>query len=59
MCSLDTGLEVIVTKSKLIWKKGDGWIEYDPPRCHPSYDEWMKLKEKERQDEHEAEDRRP
>jgi len=33
--------------SKLIWKQGEGWIEYNPPRKHPSYEEWMKLKEKE------------
>ena len=38
-----------MSKSKLVWKQGDGWIEYNPPECHPSYDEWMKLKEKEKE----------
>ena len=31
--------------SKLIWKQGDGWIQFNPPRNHPSYTEWLKLKE--------------
>jgi hypothetical protein len=33
--------------SKLVWKRGDGWVQYNPPRSHPSYEEWQKLKEKE------------
>lgn len=37
--------------NKLIWKQGEGWIEYGPPRNHPCYEEWMKLKEKEKEDE--------
>jgi len=32
--------------SKLIWKQGDGWIQFNPPRNHPSYEEWKKLKDK-------------
>ena len=40
--------------NKLIWKQGDGWIEYNPPRNHPCYEEWMKLKEKEREKEDET-----
>jgi len=35
--------------SKLIWKQGDGWVEYNPSKNHPCYDEWMKLKEKEKE----------
>lgn len=38
--------------NKLIWKQAEGWIEYDPPRSHPCYEEWKKLKEKENEDEH-------
>lgn len=34
--------------SKLVWKQGEGWVQYNPPRNHPSYNEWMKLKEKEK-----------
>lgn len=40
--------------SKLIWKQGEGWIQHDPPQNHPYYEEWMKLKEKEKEDEREA-----
>jgi len=35
--------------SKLIWKQGEGWIQHNPPRSHPCYNEWMKLKEKEKE----------
>jgi hypothetical protein len=38
--------------SKLIWKQGDGWIQFNPPRSHPSYEEWQKMKQKEKE-EHE------
>lgn len=38
------------TNSKLIWKQGDGWIIFNPPRSHPLYDEWQKLKQKEKED---------
>jgi len=41
-------------KDKLVWKRGDGWVQYNPPRSHPSYEEWKKLKEKEKQDEKHA-----
>ena len=34
------------TNSKLIWQQGDGWIVFNPPRSHPSYQEWLKFKEK-------------
>jgi len=37
-------------KSKLIWKQGDGWIIFNPPRSHPSYEEWYKLKQKEKEE---------
>jgi len=32
--------------SRLIWKRGKGWVQYDPPRHHPQYAEWIKYKEK-------------
>lgn len=32
--------------SRPIWKQGDGWIRYDPPRNHPGYEEWLKVLEK-------------
>ena len=38
-------------KSSLIWKRGDGWIQFNPPRNHPCYNEWMKLKAKEISDD--------
>ena len=34
-------------QSSLAWKRGDGWAQYNPPRHHPCYEEWMKRKEKE------------
>jgi hypothetical protein len=33
------------------WKVGNGWVQYNQPRRHPCYSEWMKLKEKEKKDE--------
>jgi len=39
---------------KLVWKRGDGWVQYNPPRSHPSYEEWQKLKEKEKENEKHA-----
>ena len=33
-------------ESPLVWKRGDGWVQYDPPRKHPCYEEWKKKKEK-------------
>jgi len=40
------------TNSKLIWKQGDGWIQFNPPRSHPSYEEWQKMKQqKEKENE--------
>jgi len=38
---------------KLAWKRGDGWIQFNPPRSHPSYEEWQKLKQKEKENENE------
>ena len=35
-----------MSKDKLIWKQGDGWVQYNPPRHHPYYEEWIKRKEK-------------
>ena len=37
-------------KNKLVWKQGDGWIQYNPPRHHPCYEEWM-IKQKEKDNE--------
>jgi hypothetical protein len=34
------------TVAKMVWKRGDGWVIFNPPRSHPSYDEWMKMKQK-------------
>ena len=31
-----------------IWKSGEGWVQYNPSRHHPSYDEWQKFKEEHR-----------
>ena len=33
-------------ETRLVWKQGDGWLQYDPPRNHPCYEEWQKKKEK-------------
>lgn len=30
-----------------VWKRGDGWVQYNPSRNHPVYDEWSKKREKE------------
>lgn len=38
------------TNSKPIWKKGEDWTQYKPPRSHPFYEEWEKLLEKEKED---------
>ena len=32
--------------SRLIWKRGEAWVQYDPPRHHPQYEEWIKYKQK-------------
>jgi hypothetical protein len=32
--------------SRLIWKRGEDWVQYDPPRYHPQYEEWIKHKQK-------------
>ncbi len=28
----------------MIWKRGDGWVQYDPPKDHPCYKEWVELR---------------
>ncbi len=25
-----------------VWKRGKDWIQFDPPRKHPGYEEWRK-----------------
>ena len=32
-------------KAQMIWKQGDGWIQFNPPPKHPCYEEWQKLKQ--------------
>ena len=31
-----------------IWKQGLGWAMFNPPKNHPLYDEWQKVKEEHR-----------
>jgi hypothetical protein len=38
-------------QSKLVWKQGEDWVQFNPPRHHESYEEWKKLKEKEKKDD--------
>ena len=33
-----------------VWKRGDGWVQFTPPRHHPCYKEWQQKKEKEEYD---------
>jgi hypothetical protein len=32
----------------VVWKKGDGWVQHNPPAHHPCREEWLKQKEKEK-----------
>jgi len=34
-----------------VWKQGEDWVQFNPPRHHESYEEWKKLKEKEKKDD--------
>ena len=36
----------------VVWKQGEGWVIHNPPKGHPCYEEWLKLKEKEKENEH-------
>mgnify|MGYP003115701376 CR=1 FL=1 len=39
-------------KAPLIWQRQGDTIIYNPPKSHPLYEEWQKLKrEKEKEDE--------
>jgi hypothetical protein len=29
-------------KTTVAWKSGKGWVMYNPPKHHPSSDEWHK-----------------
>jgi len=42
----------------LVWKSGEGFVQFSPPRGHPHYEEWMKLqqREKERKDEQKSDE---
>ena len=31
-----------------IWKQGLGWAMFNPPKNHPLYDDWQKVKEEHR-----------
>lgn len=33
-----------------VWKMGDGWVQHNPPKRHPCYEEWMKLKQQKEKD---------
>ena len=30
---------------KLAWKRGEGWVQFNPHTKHPQYKEWLKKKE--------------
>jgi len=32
----------------VVWKKGEGWVQHNPPAHHPCREEWLKQKEKEK-----------
>jgi hypothetical protein len=40
-------LLITLVSKKLVWKRGDGWVQYDPPRKSEQWSEWQKLKQKE------------
>jgi len=42
-------VEKLASNKPLVWKRGDGWVQYNPPRSHTSYEEWQKLKQKEKE----------
>ncbi len=44
-------LRPLKVPSGRVWKRGDGWVQFNPPRGHPQYEEWMKLKQKEKEKE--------
>jgi hypothetical protein len=37
--------------SSIPWKTGDEWVQYNPPAHHPSREEWLKQKAKEKENE--------
>ena len=37
--------------SRLFWKQGKGWAIANPSRKSEQYEEWMRLKEKEKEDD--------
>ena len=38
-------------EEKLAWKREEGWVQFNPPPKHPQYEEWMKRREKEKQND--------
>ena len=41
-----TSLLITLMSKELIWKRGDGWLIYNPPRKSEQWDEWQKIKQK-------------
>ncbi len=39
-----------LVSKELIWKRGKDWLIANPPRKSAQYEEWVKLKEKEKED---------
>lgn len=37
-------------KPPLAWKRGDGWVQFNPHSHHPCYEAWKQKKEKEDND---------
>ena len=29
--------------SRPVWKRGKDWIQFSPPRNHPTHEEWRKI----------------
>jgi len=38
------------SKQPLIWQRQGDAVIYNPPQSHPAYEEWQKLKEKEKEE---------
>lgn len=41
----------VIEFSEPVWKysvgnEGEDWVEYNPPRSHPCYNEWIEYKNK-------------
>jgi len=40
--------------SNAIWKSREDWVQYNPHKGHPQYEEWMRMKQKEKENEDET-----